>query len=57
MAHAHHHHHGPGTHAHDHAAPSFAADFSLLRASVVQRLMLAAVPVAGLWALVWWAVR
>ena len=56
MAHAHH-HHGDGAHPHHHAVPSSAADFSLLRTSAVQRLMLAAVPVAALWALVWWAMR
>lgn len=57
MAHDHHHHHGHGGHAHGHAAPASVASFSLLQASALQRVMLAAIPVGGLWGLVWWAMR
>jgi hypothetical protein len=60
MAHADHHHHGHG-HAHHHGHRSAALEsvpaFSLLRASALQRLMVAVVPILGLWSLVWWAMR
>lgn len=60
MAHADHHHHGHAHghhHGHGHAVAASVSDFSLLRASALQRLMLAGVPIAALWGLVWWAVR
>jgi hypothetical protein len=42
---------------HVHAAPETAAGFSLLRLSALERLGGAAVLLAGLWALVFWALN
>ncbi|WP_293856252.1 hypothetical protein [uncultured Alsobacter sp.] len=60
MAHADHHHHAHD-HAHrhgqDHLVRAAVPDFSLLRASAMQRLMVVGVPILGLWSLVWWAMR
>jgi len=69
MAHAHshdhdhaHHHHGhahPPVHSHGPATPhpAQAAPWSILRMTVVARLGAAAAVSAGLWAIVWLAMR
>ena len=58
--HAHDHHHGQG-HTHSHGAatphPAQAAPWSILRMTVVARLGAALVVSAGLWAVVWLAMR
>lgn len=45
------HHHHPG-----HGHPAAVAMPSLLRMPLAQRLMVAAIVVAAIWALVWWAI-
>ncbi len=63
MAHAHSHdhdhHHGHAHHSHDPAAPhpAQAAPWSILRMTVAARLAAAVVVSAGLWAIVWLAMR
>jgi hypothetical protein len=58
--HAHDHHHGQG-HTHSHGAatphPAQAAPWSILRMTVVARLGAALVVSAGLWTVVWLAMR
>lgn len=62
MAHADSHDHAhPDTHAHSHGPsaphPAQAAPWSILRMTVVARLGAAAAVSAGLWAIVWLAMR
>jgi hypothetical protein len=60
MAHTHSHdHHGHAHHSHDPAAPhpAQAAPWSILRMNVVARLAAAAMVSAGLWGIVWLAMR
>jgi hypothetical protein len=59
MAHAHSHdhdHHHGHTHSHGPATPH-PAPWSILRMTVVARLVAAAAVSAGLWAIVWLAMR
>jgi hypothetical protein len=60
MDHSHSHDHGHG-HAHSHGLasphPAQAAPWSILRMTVVARLGAAVVVSAGLWAMVWLAMR
>jgi hypothetical protein len=60
MAHSHTHDHGP-THAHSHGPasphPAQAAPWSILRMTVVSRLSAALAVSAGLWVIVWLAMR
>jgi hypothetical protein len=62
MAHAHSHdhgHHHGRTHSHDPATPhpAQAAPWSILRMTVAARLAAAVAVSAGLWAIVWLAMR
>lgn len=64
MAHAHshghdHHHHGHAHHSHDPATPHPAqsAPWSILRMTVAARLAAAVAVSAGLWGVVWLAMR
>ena len=62
MAHAHSHdhgHHGHAHHSHDPATPhpAQAAPWSILRMTVAARLAAAVVVSAGLWGIVWLAMR
>ncbi|MHC1949704.1 hypothetical protein IF803_35815 [Bradyrhizobium sp. UFLA06-06] len=63
MAHTHtheHHHHGHAPHGHSHAPhahPAQAAHWSILRMPVPVRLLAALAVSAGLWAVVWLAMR
>ena len=53
MADHHHHHHGHAGHAH----PPVSISPSILRLSVVERLMAVSVLIALLWAAVYWVMR
>ncbi|WP_246529371.1 hypothetical protein [Microvirga zambiensis] len=57
MSHGHHHHTHDHTHAHEHRAIAAAPTFSLLRLSVGQRLIGAAIVLSGLWLLVFAVMR
>jgi hypothetical protein len=60
-SHAHHHHHHEHAHSHSHGPasphPAQAATWSILRLPVVSRLAAALAVSAGLWAVVWLAMR
>jgi hypothetical protein len=58
-SHGHDHHHGHVHHSHDPAAPhpAQAASWSILRMTVAARLAAAVVVSAGLWSIVWVAMR
>ena len=59
QGHHHDHHHGHAHHSHDPAAPhpAQAAPWSLLRMTVAARLAAAVAVSAGLWGIVWLAMR
>jgi len=57
MAMSHGHHHHTHEHAHEHRAIAAAPTFSLLRLSVGQRLIGAAIVLSGLWLLVFAVTR
>ena len=58
-SHGHDHHHGHAHHSHDPATPhpAQAAPWSILRMTVAARLAAAVVVSAGLWGIVWLAMR
>jgi hypothetical protein len=59
QGHHHDHHHGHAHHSHDPAAPhpAQAAPWSILRMTVAARLAAAVAVSAGLWGIVWLAMR
>jgi len=59
QGHHHDHHHGHAHHSHDPATPhpAQAAPWSILRMTVAARLAAAVAVSAGLWAIVWLAMR
>jgi GAF domain-containing protein len=59
QGHHHDHHHGHAHHSHDPATPhpAQAAPWSILRMTVAARLAVAVVVSAGLWGIVWLAMR
>jgi hypothetical protein len=58
-SHGHDHHHGHAHHSHDPATPhpAQAAPWSILRMTVAARLAAAVAVSAGLWGIVWLAMR
>jgi hypothetical protein len=58
-SHSHDHHHGHAHHSHDPATPhpAQAAPWSILRMTVAARLAAAVAVSAGLWGIVWLAMR
>jgi hypothetical protein len=58
-SHSHDHHHGHAHHSHDPATPhpAQAAPWSILRMTVAARLAAAVMVSAGLWGIVWLAMR
>ncbi|MGC0150858.1 hypothetical protein ACPRNU_00150 [Chromobacterium vaccinii] len=56
-AHSHDHGHGHAPHHRHVTAATLRAPLSLLAMSAGQRVALTLLPLAGLWLLVWWALR